>query len=82
MARRRRTWSGGRSRFGGERLWKLASEEEAALGRWLDEFAAANLPKLLEALPEPRQKELLEELKQAKNDPESRRKLFARLWMR
>ena len=82
QASRRRAWSGGRSRFGGERLQKLASEEEAVLGRWIDEFAAANLPKLLEALPEPRQRELLEELKQAKNDPESRRKLFARLWMR
>ena len=82
QASRRRAWWAGRSRFGGERLQKLASEEEAVLGRWIDEFAAANLPKLLEALPEPRQKELLKELEQAKNDPDSRRKLFVRLWMR
>jgi hypothetical protein len=74
--------SRGRNRPGGERLWKLASKEEAALGQWIDEYVAANAPELLEALPEPLQKELLAELEQAQNDPETRRKLFARLWMR
>lgn len=82
QANRRRTWSGGRSRFGGERLRKLASKEQAVLGRWIDEYVAGNVPKLLDALPEPRRKELLEELKRVKDDGEGRRKLFAGLWMR
>ncbi len=82
QASRRRAWLGGRGRFGGEQLRKRASQEEEVLGRWMDEYVAGNLPKLLEALPEPRRKELLEELEQAKDDPDTRRKLFARLWMR
>jgi hypothetical protein len=82
QASREKEWSRGRSRSGGERLWKLASKEEAALGQWIDEYVAANASELLEALPEPLQKELLAELEQAQDDPESRRKLFARLWMR
>ena len=81
-ASRQRAWSRGRRRPGGERLWELASKEEAVLGRWIDEYVAANATKLLEALPEPRRKELLAELEQARDDPESRRKLVARLWMR
>jgi DNA-binding transcriptional ArsR family regulator len=82
QANRRRAWSGGRSRFGGERLRRLASKEEAVLGRWIDEYVAGNAPKLLEALPEPQRKEMLEELKRVKDDREGRRKLFAGLWMR
>jgi hypothetical protein len=82
QANRKRAWLGGRGRFGGERLRKLASQEEEVLGRWIDEYVARNVPKLLEALPEPRRKELLAELKQAESDPAGRRKLFLRLWMR
>jgi hypothetical protein len=81
-ANRRKGWAGGRGRFGGERLWKLASQEEAALGRWIDQYAGRNLPKLLEALPEPGRQELLDELQRVEDDPNARRKLFARLWMR
>jgi hypothetical protein len=65
----------------GERLRQFALDEQEGVRRWIDGYTARGAPELIQAQPEARREQLLAELKQAADDPERRRSLFARMWI-